>query len=80
MFQYILRNNQAFSNLSILYRTLRVTLLSSYMQTSFGQAEYKVLTAVLMESSHLYLLHAGFLPGLIFGPEDGGTMFFRNIS
>jgi hypothetical protein len=24
--------------------------------------------------------HSGFLVGLFFGPEDGGDMFFRNIS
>jgi hypothetical protein len=27
-----------------------------------------------------YLLHAGFLLGLFFDSEDGGDMFFRNVS
>jgi hypothetical protein len=27
-----------------------------------------------------YLLHAGFLLGLLFGLEDGGDMFLQNIS
>jgi hypothetical protein len=31
-------------------------------------------------SSFCYLIHAGFLLGLIFAPEDGGYMFLRNIS
>jgi hypothetical protein len=26
-----------------------------------------------------YLLHAGFLLGLFFYPEDGGDMFLRNV-
>jgi hypothetical protein len=26
------------------------------------------------------MLHAGFLPGLLFDPEDGGDMFVRNVS
>jgi hypothetical protein len=26
-----------------------------------------------------YFLHAGFLLGLFFGPEDGGDMFLRNV-
>jgi hypothetical protein len=27
-----------------------------------------------------YLLHAGFLLGLLFGLENGGDMFLRNVS
>jgi hypothetical protein len=27
-----------------------------------------------------YLLHAGFLLGLLLNPEDGGDMFLRNIA
>jgi hypothetical protein len=27
-----------------------------------------------------YPLHTGFLLGLFFDPEDGGDMFFRNVS
>jgi hypothetical protein len=26
-----------------------------------------------------YLLHAGFLLGLFFDPENGGDMYFRNV-
>jgi hypothetical protein len=26
-----------------------------------------------------YLLHAGFLLGFIFLPDDGGDMYFRNV-
>jgi hypothetical protein len=29
--------------------------------------------------SACYLLHAGFLLGLFFGPENGGDMFLRNV-
>jgi hypothetical protein len=48
--------------------------------------EFGVLTAVVMEiktdvsdehqSSSSYLLHAGFLFGLFFGPENEGDIFF----
>jgi hypothetical protein len=31
------------------------------------------------ESSACYLLHAIFLRGLVFDPEDGGDMFLRNF-
>jgi hypothetical protein len=34
----------------------------------FGETHYK-------QSSAPYLLHAGFLLGLFFDPEDGGNMF-----
>jgi hypothetical protein len=27
-----------------------------------------------------YMLHYGFLPGLLFEPEDGGDMFVRNVT
>jgi hypothetical protein len=30
--------------------------------------------------SSFYLLHAGFLLGLLFGPDDGGEMLLRNVS
>jgi hypothetical protein len=32
------------------------------------------------QSSAFYLLHAGFLFGVFFGPEDEGDMFLRNVS
>jgi hypothetical protein len=32
------------------------------------------------KSSAFYLLHAGFLLGLLFDPENGGDMFLRNVS
>jgi hypothetical protein len=32
------------------------------------------------KSSDYYLLHAGFLLGLFFNPEDGGDMFLQNVS
>jgi hypothetical protein len=32
-----------------------------------------------LQSSACYLLHAAFLHGLFFNPEDGGDKFFRNI-
>jgi hypothetical protein len=33
----------------------------------------------LKEGSAYYLLHAGFLRGLFFDPDDGGDMFLRNV-
>jgi hypothetical protein len=41
---------------------------------------FEVLTAVVMKSSvsACYLLHAGFMFGLFFDPEDGGDMFLQN--
>jgi hypothetical protein len=30
-------------------------------------------------SSACYLLHAGFLPGLLFNPDDGGDIFLLNV-
>jgi hypothetical protein len=32
-----------------------------------------------LQTSACYLLLAGFLHGLLFGPEDGGKMFLRNV-
>jgi hypothetical protein len=49
------------------------------MQTSYGHAGYEVLTAVVMDSSDLYLLHEGFLLDLFFDLEDGGNMFFQIV-
>jgi hypothetical protein len=39
--------------------------------------ELEVLTAVVIKNSVsvCHLLHAGFLLGLVFDPEDGGYMF-----
>jgi hypothetical protein len=56
---------------------------------------FEVLTAVVMKNTILWditpcsplkvnlllatCLHAGFLLGLFFGPENGGDMFLRNV-
>jgi hypothetical protein len=32
------------------------------------------------DCSACHLLHAGFLNGIVFDPEDGGNMFLRNVS
>jgi hypothetical protein len=40
---------------------------------------YKAVQSVEVASSACYLLHAGFLLWLFFGPEDGGHMFFQNV-
>jgi hypothetical protein len=31
------------------------------------------------ENSVCFLIHAGFLLGLLFNPEDGGEIFIRNV-
>jgi hypothetical protein len=46
--------------------------------------EFEVLAVVVKKvtsraGSSWYLFHASFLLGLLFGPEDGGNMFFRNV-
>jgi hypothetical protein len=33
-----------------------------------------------LRKKSFYMLHAGFLLGIFFGPEDGGDVFLRNIS
>jgi hypothetical protein len=38
------------------------------------------LSILLKQTSAFYLLHAGFLLGLFFDPEDEGNMFLWNIS
>jgi hypothetical protein len=32
-----------------------------------------------LASSVCYLLHAGFMLGVLFDPEDGGDIFLRNV-
>jgi hypothetical protein len=64
------------------------------MKTILEYLGFEVLTAVVIKSSIFwdimpcipgklisswYLLHAGFLIGLIFDPDDGGDMLLRNI-
>jgi hypothetical protein len=47
------------------------------------QAASKTVLAacfVLISCFSCSLLHAGFLFGLLFSTEDGGDMFFQNIS
>jgi hypothetical protein len=43
-------------------------------QTAINHVGFEVVI-----SRSCYLLHAGFLFGLFFDPEDGGDMFFRNV-
>jgi hypothetical protein len=39
-------------------------------------SKYSFLTELV---AACHLLHAGSLIGLLFGPEDGGDMFLRNV-
>jgi hypothetical protein len=41
---------------------------------------FEVVRAVVMKSPACHLLHAGFLPGPFFNPEDGDHMFLQNVS
>jgi hypothetical protein len=46
---------------------------------SFGGDIASIFTAEDSQSFGCYMLHAGFLLGLLFDPEDGGDMIFRNV-
>jgi hypothetical protein len=42
-------------------------------------SEEYVASIFRVEEQAYYLLHAGFLLGLVFDLEDGGEMFLRNL-
>jgi hypothetical protein len=46
---------------------------------SFGGNIASIVRVEDKESSACYLIHAGFLLGLLFDSEYGGYMFFRNV-
>jgi hypothetical protein len=41
---------------------------------------WDVMVCSPLQSFACYLLHAGFLLGSFFNPEDEGNMFLRNVS
>jgi hypothetical protein len=46
----------------------------------FGGTCRKVTNQVANGASACYVLHAGFLLGIYFDPEDGGDIFPQNVS
>jgi hypothetical protein len=52
----------------------------SNLSTLLAFVGFGVLAAGSKQSFACYRLHFGFLFGLFFDPEDGGGIFFRNIS
>jgi hypothetical protein len=67
----------------IVYCLLTVKLFEDLKyETILKFVGFEVLKAVAMKSSIFYtcyLLHASFLYGLLFSPEDGCDMFFWNV-
>jgi hypothetical protein len=50
-----------------------------YIASIFRPEEKDKHKTSLKYSFSCWLLHAGFLLGLLFNPEDGGDMFLRNV-
>jgi hypothetical protein len=45
----------------------------------FYSEEFNLLVYSAVQSVACFLIHAGFLLGLVFSHEDGGDMFLRNV-
>jgi hypothetical protein len=77
-------NEILFLQVAVPFFCTKSSAIASLFEKWLCYAGFVVLIAVVMNSSLFwsavcYLLHAGFLLGLYFDPENGGNMFLRNV-